>query len=186
MHSFNPTREVSNSSICIFPRVKFLSYNPVVHHSGYDVKMRVEVNVSPISFCSGLKVYHLPPASSVHEDAYSMKACSGFSMARYVSVEGPFQISHVAVGCTGTLEAMRLPDPALAVPLGRSTFVVIRGRYRSPWNEHPFLSPIRMVIGSRDYQRLFPWKLDGIPLDLVALHWSTLLSTDRILCSYGG
>ncbi|GJX85476.1 hypothetical protein Tco_0336250 [Tanacetum coccineum] len=31
-------------------------------------------------FFSGLKVYHLPPALSVCEDAYSTKACSGSSM----------------------------------------------------------------------------------------------------------
>ncbi|GJU74657.1 hypothetical protein Tco_1266062 [Tanacetum coccineum] len=38
------------------------------------------VQVSPRLFCSGLKVYHLPPASSVREDAYSTKARSGSSM----------------------------------------------------------------------------------------------------------
>ncbi|GJS56148.1 hypothetical protein Tco_0629510 [Tanacetum coccineum] len=32
--------------------------------------------VSPRLFCSGLKVYHLPPASSVREDAYSIKVVS--------------------------------------------------------------------------------------------------------------
>ncbi|GKB71155.1 hypothetical protein Tco_0932567 [Tanacetum coccineum] len=46
MHSFDPTREIANSSICIFPKVKFSSHDPVVHHSGHDVKRRVEVNVS--------------------------------------------------------------------------------------------------------------------------------------------
>ncbi|GKF77760.1 hypothetical protein Tco_0230230, partial [Tanacetum coccineum] len=46
MHSFDPTREIYNSSICIFLRVKFSSHDPVVHHSGHDVKRRVEVNVS--------------------------------------------------------------------------------------------------------------------------------------------
>ncbi|GKE27467.1 hypothetical protein Tco_1442851, partial [Tanacetum coccineum] len=46
MHSFYPTREIYNSSICIFPRVKFSSHDQVVHHSGHDVKRRVEVNVS--------------------------------------------------------------------------------------------------------------------------------------------
>ncbi|GKC35311.1 hypothetical protein Tco_1047695 [Tanacetum coccineum] len=48
MHSFDPTREIANSSICIFPRVKFSSHDPVVHHSGHDVKRRVEVNVPMI------------------------------------------------------------------------------------------------------------------------------------------
>ncbi|GJU11703.1 ribonuclease H-like domain-containing protein [Tanacetum coccineum] len=36
--------------------------------------------VSPRLFCLGLKVYHLPPASSIHKDAYSTKACLGYSM----------------------------------------------------------------------------------------------------------
>ncbi|GJZ18266.1 putative reverse transcriptase domain-containing protein [Tanacetum coccineum] len=35
--------------------------------------------VSPRLFCSGLKVYHLPPASSVRKDAYSTKDCSGYT-----------------------------------------------------------------------------------------------------------
>ncbi|GJR45672.1 hypothetical protein Tco_1313775 [Tanacetum coccineum] len=42
MHSFDPTREIANSSICIFPRVKFYSHDPAIHHSGHDVKRRVE------------------------------------------------------------------------------------------------------------------------------------------------
>ncbi|GJZ69164.1 hypothetical protein Tco_0632714, partial [Tanacetum coccineum] len=46
MHSFDPTREIANSSICIFSKVKFSSHDPVVHHLGHDVKRRVEVNVS--------------------------------------------------------------------------------------------------------------------------------------------
>ncbi|GKC12175.1 hypothetical protein Tco_1008957, partial [Tanacetum coccineum] len=33
--------------------------------------------VSPRLFCSGLKVYHLPPASSVREDAYQQRLIRG-------------------------------------------------------------------------------------------------------------
>ncbi|GJU28029.1 hypothetical protein Tco_1166650 [Tanacetum coccineum] len=127
MHPFYPSYEIANYSICIFPRVKFSSNDPVVHHSGHDIKRRVEVDlvssglssscspsgsltwdslgclgqivmalielwicvehcgsiigtivegtvqdqtfrlglVSPTLFCTGLKVYHFPPASSV-------------------------------------------------------------------------------------------------------------------------
>ncbi|GKC06788.1 hypothetical protein Tco_0998398 [Tanacetum coccineum] len=40
------------------------------------------VGLEPVRlFFSGLKVYHLPPASSVREDAYSTKACSGIGFA---------------------------------------------------------------------------------------------------------
>ncbi|GJV83623.1 hypothetical protein Tco_1523521 [Tanacetum coccineum] len=46
MHPFNPPCEITNSSICIFPRVKFATHDPVVHHSGHNIKRRVEVNVS--------------------------------------------------------------------------------------------------------------------------------------------
>ncbi|GJR24404.1 hypothetical protein Tco_0972931 [Tanacetum coccineum] len=38
--------EIANSSICIFPRVKFSPHDPIVHHSGHDIKRRVKVNVS--------------------------------------------------------------------------------------------------------------------------------------------
>ncbi|GJV09614.1 hypothetical protein Tco_1351155 [Tanacetum coccineum] len=46
MHPFNPSCEIANSSICIFPRVKFSPHDPIVHHSGHDIKRRVKVNVS--------------------------------------------------------------------------------------------------------------------------------------------
>nr|GEW08239.1 hypothetical protein [Tanacetum cinerariifolium] len=46
MHSIDSSCEVTNSSICVFPRVKFPSHDLVVHHSGHDIKRRVEVNVS--------------------------------------------------------------------------------------------------------------------------------------------
>nr|GEW47272.1 hypothetical protein [Tanacetum cinerariifolium] len=46
MHSFNSSREITNSSICTFPRVEFPSHDLVVHHSGHDIKKRVKVNVS--------------------------------------------------------------------------------------------------------------------------------------------
>nr|GEU43552.1 hypothetical protein [Tanacetum cinerariifolium] len=46
MHFFNSSREINNSFICTFPRVEFPSHDPVVHHSGHDIKRRVEVNVS--------------------------------------------------------------------------------------------------------------------------------------------
>ncbi|GJZ39665.1 hypothetical protein Tco_0586228 [Tanacetum coccineum] len=49
--------------------------------------------VSPRLFCSGLKVYHLPPASSVCEDANSTKDYLGSSMQYRVSW-GPLEISH--------------------------------------------------------------------------------------------
>ncbi|GJU01805.1 hypothetical protein Tco_1112143 [Tanacetum coccineum] len=45
MHPFNLPREITNFSIRIFPRVEFPSHDPVVHHSGHDIKRRVEVNV---------------------------------------------------------------------------------------------------------------------------------------------
>ncbi|GJV89673.1 hypothetical protein Tco_1533611 [Tanacetum coccineum] len=38
--------EIANSSICISPRVKFSPHDPIVHHSGHDIKRRVKVNVS--------------------------------------------------------------------------------------------------------------------------------------------
>ncbi|GKF74900.1 hypothetical protein Tco_0224344, partial [Tanacetum coccineum] len=47
-----------------------------------------DYTVSPILFYSGLKVYHLPPASSVRKDAYSTKACSGSSMHDVVGTSG--------------------------------------------------------------------------------------------------
>ncbi|GKD87052.1 hypothetical protein Tco_1358206 [Tanacetum coccineum] len=46
MHPFNPSCEIANSSICIFPRVKFSPHDPVVHHSGHDIKRRVKINGS--------------------------------------------------------------------------------------------------------------------------------------------
>ncbi|GJR60667.1 hypothetical protein Tco_1502829 [Tanacetum coccineum] len=46
MHPFNLPREITNFSIRIFPRVEFPSHDPVVHHSGHDIKRRVEVDVS--------------------------------------------------------------------------------------------------------------------------------------------
>nr|GEV73040.1 hypothetical protein [Tanacetum cinerariifolium] len=46
MHSFDSFREITNSSSCIFPKVKFPSYDPVVHHSGHDIKRRVEESSS--------------------------------------------------------------------------------------------------------------------------------------------
>ncbi|GKA59016.1 hypothetical protein Tco_0758329 [Tanacetum coccineum] len=45
MHPFYPSYEIANYSICIFPRVKFSSNDPVVHHSGHDIKRRVEVDL---------------------------------------------------------------------------------------------------------------------------------------------
>nr|GEX38421.1 reverse transcriptase domain-containing protein [Tanacetum cinerariifolium] len=67
-----------------------------VQHWARGEPIRAIQRVSPRLVCSGLKVYHLPPASSVHEDAYSTKACSGFSMQYRVSW-GPLQISHRVV-----------------------------------------------------------------------------------------
>ncbi|GKE68439.1 hypothetical protein Tco_1526511 [Tanacetum coccineum] len=58
MHSFDPTCEIANSFICIFPRVKFSSHDSVVHHLGHDVKRRVEVNGHPsimIGFLRNIK-----------------------------------------------------------------------------------------------------------------------------------
>ncbi|GJZ20919.1 hypothetical protein Tco_0557958 [Tanacetum coccineum] len=46
MHPFDPSCEIANSSNCIFPRVKFSSHDPIVHHSGHDIMRRVKVNVS--------------------------------------------------------------------------------------------------------------------------------------------
>nr|GEU57305.1 hypothetical protein [Tanacetum cinerariifolium] len=40
------------------------------------IPSRPRMEVSPRLFCSVLKVYHLPPASSIREDAYSTKAYS--------------------------------------------------------------------------------------------------------------
>ncbi|GJT99160.1 hypothetical protein Tco_1094678 [Tanacetum coccineum] len=39
MHLFDPSCEIANSSICIFPRVKFSPHDPIVHHSGHDIKI---------------------------------------------------------------------------------------------------------------------------------------------------
>ncbi|GKE14214.1 hypothetical protein Tco_1421791 [Tanacetum coccineum] len=44
MHPFYPSCEISNSSICIFPKAKFSSHDLVVHHSDHDIKRRVEVD----------------------------------------------------------------------------------------------------------------------------------------------
>ncbi|GJU77543.1 hypothetical protein Tco_1274613 [Tanacetum coccineum] len=46
MHPFNSSSEIANSSICNFPRVKFSPHDPIVHHSGHDIKRKVKVNVS--------------------------------------------------------------------------------------------------------------------------------------------
>ncbi|GKD20683.1 hypothetical protein Tco_1222386 [Tanacetum coccineum] len=64
----------------------------VVEGMVQDQTVRLEP-VSPRLFCSGIKVYLLPPASSVREDAYSTKACSGSSM-QYCVLWGPLQITH--------------------------------------------------------------------------------------------
>ncbi|GJR66487.1 ribonuclease H-like domain-containing protein [Tanacetum coccineum] len=45
MHPFNPSCEIANSSICVFPRVKLSPHDPIVHHSGHDIKRRVKVNL---------------------------------------------------------------------------------------------------------------------------------------------
>ncbi|GJU14203.1 hypothetical protein Tco_1136599 [Tanacetum coccineum] len=56
-----------------------LSLRIVVEGTVWDQTVGLEP-VSPRLFCSGLKVDNLPSASSVREDAYSTKACSGSSM----------------------------------------------------------------------------------------------------------
>nr|GFA14618.1 hypothetical protein [Tanacetum cinerariifolium] len=43
MHSFDSSCEITNPSIFIFAEVKFPSHDPVVHHSGHDIKRRFEV-----------------------------------------------------------------------------------------------------------------------------------------------
>ncbi|GKA74828.1 hypothetical protein Tco_0781130 [Tanacetum coccineum] len=48
MHPFYPSCEIADSFICIFPRVKFSSHYPVVHHSGHDIKRGVEVDSSRV------------------------------------------------------------------------------------------------------------------------------------------
>ncbi|GKA76922.1 hypothetical protein Tco_0783383 [Tanacetum coccineum] len=63
MHPFYPSYEIANSSIFIFPRVKFSSHDPVVHHSGHDIKRRVEVDVS--SFLVGKVSKYSTTVSSV-------------------------------------------------------------------------------------------------------------------------
>nr|GEY10536.1 hypothetical protein [Tanacetum cinerariifolium] len=44
MRSFDSSSEITNSFICIFPRVKFPFYDPVVHYSGHDIKRILKVN----------------------------------------------------------------------------------------------------------------------------------------------
>ncbi|GJU63646.1 hypothetical protein Tco_1245481 [Tanacetum coccineum] len=46
MHPFNPSCEITNSSIRIFPRFKFSPYGTIIHHPGHDIKRGVKVSSS--------------------------------------------------------------------------------------------------------------------------------------------
>nr|GEU65440.1 putative ribonuclease H-like domain-containing protein [Tanacetum cinerariifolium] len=74
MHSFDSSHEITNSSICILPRVKFPSHDPVVHHSGHDNKRRVEVNVGFFNMHMPNVAWYLKVGgASSHDDGVSKK-----------------------------------------------------------------------------------------------------------------
>ncbi|GKB80467.1 hypothetical protein Tco_0947362 [Tanacetum coccineum] len=103
--------------------------------SGVSKKMSPDpsqkLQVSLRLFCSGLKVYHLPPTLSVREDAYSTKACSGLlrsKMSFHQALDLIFEFDETTVGCTRDILRQRdCLDRLSDVPWVVPTFVVIEG-----------------------------------------------------------
>ncbi|GJY72712.1 hypothetical protein Tco_0476415 [Tanacetum coccineum] len=85
MHPFDPSCEIANSSICIFPRVKFSPHDLIVHHSGHDIKRRVKVNVSS-SLVGKVSKYSTAGSSVVAPSPSLGPSFRGSSSSRMISM----------------------------------------------------------------------------------------------------
>ncbi|GKD61038.1 hypothetical protein Tco_1298547 [Tanacetum coccineum] len=70
MHPFNPSCKIANST-CIFPRVKFSPHDPIVHHSGHDIKRRVKINGSSSSCMISMNI--TSPSSSLEQKNFVLE-----------------------------------------------------------------------------------------------------------------
>ncbi|GJQ93529.1 hypothetical protein Tco_0004668 [Tanacetum coccineum] len=168
MHLFDPSCEIANSSICIFPRVKFSSHDPVIHHSGHDIK-RTVVEGTVRDRTIGLEPVRYTTYLFAHR--YAMERTQ---TKCYVVSEQDELPSSVGLDFQARLDGGRMERSyniaqdssglrSRSLPLADWSMLLDKG----PWIKHR-LAPIGWCRITRGTTLLPTGSIDGIPVALVA------------------
>ncbi|GKA98044.1 zinc finger, CCHC-type containing protein [Tanacetum coccineum] len=124
MHPFNPSCEITNSSIRIFPRVKFSPYDPIIHHSGHDIMRGVKVSSSLVGRVSKYSTV----GSSVTTPSPSLgHSFRGSSSSRMISLNITSPSSPLD---SRQILRWRIKEPILAIQASNSAFVPVLWRWK--------------------------------------------------------